>query len=266
MDLIGEYTLESYPASRISTFDVCELGRKKHAMKALVEIDVTEARKMLRENKKKGVKLSFTAWLLKCISCVCNEYKLIHGVKKGKRRITVFNDIDISILIERDVQGQKVPLPYVIRKVNEKSISEVFYEIRNVQKQPIEDEGDYVLGSGKKAFFMKLYYLMPGFVRRLFINQIIKSPKSTKKNMGTIVVTSLGMMGRFNGWFIPIGIHPLSIGVGSIVKKPGVINDEVAIREYLYMTILLDHDIIDGAPAARALSRLISLLEKGHGL
>jgi pyruvate/2-oxoglutarate dehydrogenase complex dihydrolipoamide acyltransferase (E2) component len=32
------------------------------------------------------------------------------------------------------------------------------------------------------------------------------------------------------------------------------------------MTIELDHDIIDGAPAARSVTRLIELIQNGYGL
>ena len=43
-------------------------------------------------------------------------------------------------------------------------------------------------------------------------------------------------------------------------------NGRIAIREYLSMTISFDHDIIDGAPAARFTQRLKELIESGYGL
>lgn len=73
-------------------------------------------------------------------------------------------------------------------------------------------------------------------------------------------------MGRINGWVIPISVHPLCFAIGSIIKKPGVINDRIEIREYLYIIVLVDHDVIDGAPAVRALSKLTKLVESGFGL
>lgn len=63
-----------------------------------------------------------------------------------------------------------------------------------------------------------------------------------------------------------MSIHPLCFSVGSIVKKPGVVDDKIEIREYLYITALADHDIIDGAPAVRALTKLTRLVESGYGL
>ena len=80
------------------------------------------------------------------------------------------------------------------------------------------------------------------------------------------MITSVGMMGKINGWVIPVSVHPLCFAIGSIVKKPGVVKDRIEIREYLYITALVDHDIIDGAPAVRILSNLSELVENGYGL
>jgi pyruvate/2-oxoglutarate dehydrogenase complex dihydrolipoamide acyltransferase (E2) component len=74
------------------------------------------------------------------------------------------------------------------------------------------------------------------------------------------------MMGNINGWFVPISIHPICFGVGSIIKKPVVINNNIEIREMLNISILLDHDVIDGANMARFISKLTKNIEKGIGL
>ena len=54
--------------------------------------------------------------------------------------------------------------------------------------------------------------------------------------------------------------------VGGIGEKPGVVDGHIAIRDYLSLTISFDHDIIDGAPAARFTERLKELIESGYGL
>lgn len=266
MEHLGEYSMESFPTSRLATIDIGAASQMKHHVKALIELDVTEARKMISEKKKQKHNISFNAWLIKCISKTVEEFKDIHGIRKGKRKIVIFDDIDISIMIEREIKGAKVPLPYVIRKTNEKSISEIYDEIRAGQNQSINDEGNYVLGEKKNEYLMKIYYSMPGFVRRIIWRRIIQSPFFIKQNMGTVIITSVGMMGKINGWVIPVSVHPLSFAVGSIIKKPGVIDDRIEIREYIYITVSVDHDVIDGAPAVRTLSKLTKLVEKGIGL
>jgi pyruvate/2-oxoglutarate dehydrogenase complex dihydrolipoamide acyltransferase (E2) component len=81
--------------------------------------------------------------------------------------------------------------------------------------------------------------------------------------MGNVVITSVGMMGHINGWFIHKSVYPLSFGIGSVLKKPVVIDTEIRIREILNMTILVDHDVIDGAPMVRFLNDLTKCIESG---
>ena len=83
------------------------------------------------------------------------------------------------------------------------------------------------------------------------------------RKMGNVVVTSVGMMGKINGWFIQKSIHPVSFGIGSVIRKPLAVGSEVTIREVLNMTVLIDHDIIDGAPMVRVLDDLTSYIENG---
>jgi pyruvate/2-oxoglutarate dehydrogenase complex dihydrolipoamide acyltransferase (E2) component len=82
--------------------------------------------------------------------------------------------------------------------------------------------------------------------------------------MGNAVITSVGMIGRINGWFIHKSIHPISFGISSVLKKPVVVDNEIKVREILNMTILVDHDVIDGAPMVRFLNDLTKYIETGE--
>ena len=93
------------------------------------------------------------------------------------------------------------------------------------------------------------------------------NPPWFKSLAGTVVVTSVGMFGKGGGWgigFLPT--HNLGVTVGGINRKPGVFEDTIAIREYLNLTLSFDHDIIDGAPAARFASIFNELLEGATAL
>ena len=88
-----------------------------------------------------------------------------------------------------------------------------------------------------------------------------------KDNMGTVGVTSVGMFGRGAGWGIPLAAPtPLMVTVGGIGEKPALVDGRVANREYLSLTISVDHEVVDGAPAARFTQRLKELIESGYGL
>jgi pyruvate/2-oxoglutarate dehydrogenase complex dihydrolipoamide acyltransferase (E2) component len=79
-------------------------------------------------------------------------------------------------------------------------------------------------------------------------------------------ITAVGMFGGDGGWGIPVSFPSLHITVGGIEKKPGVVDGRIEIREFLCLTLSFDHDIIDGAPAARFTQRLRALIESGYGL
>lgn len=54
--------------------------------------------------------------------------------------------------------------------------------------------------------------------------------------------------------------------VGGISEQPRLVDGEVRNREFLSLTVSFDHDVVDGAPAARFVDRLRELIEGGHGL
>ena len=74
------------------------------------------------------------------------------------------------------------------------------------------------------------------------------------------------MFGDLSGWGIPIGVSALMFALGTITKKPGVIEGKIEIRKILHATIMFDHDIKDGAPATRFVGTLKNLIESGFGI
>ena len=48
--------------------------------------------------------------------------------------------------------------------------------------------------------------------------------------------------------------------------KPAVIEGRIEPREILNLTVMFDHDVVDGAPATRFVKRLVELIESGYGL
>ena len=79
-------------------------------------------------------------------------------------------------------------------------------------------------------------------------------------------VTAVGMFGKRGGWGIPLTLYTLGITIGGIAEKPGVIDGKIEVRECLSKTLRFDHDLVDGAPAARFTNRFVELIESGVGL
>lgn len=264
-EVIGSFKISKFPKDRIPTLDFLAVGDNKHYVKGLIEIDVTDGRQIINNYEKEtAIKISFTAWLLKCIGKAASEFKEVHSMMKGKRKIISFDDVDISVPVEKVAKGMNVVMPVVIRKTNIKSVKKIHEEIRAAQSEGVD--GATVLGEHSIKRWVKFYTNFPKSIRRFLIKRLLKNPLRVKKIMGTIIVTAVGMFGKLYGWPIPTTSHPLAFAIGGITKKPGVINDKIEIREFLTITVLFNHDVVDGTPAARFINKLKELLESSYGL
>lgn len=271
-NLIGSFEERKFPDFRNPTIDTLRWGSKRHHIPILLEIDVTEARDAIRDQKiKTGQSISFTGWIVKCLAQAVSEYKSIHALRNGKRRLVIFDDVDMTVIVERAVGqpsiSETLPMPYIVRKANEKSVTVITSEIRAAQQSPVA-VGEVQIGSTRAAWMTKIYTMLPQFVRDLFFWQrLFRNPFLFKRLMGTVSVTSLGMVGQGGmSWGIPIGIHPLIVAVGAIAKRPGIVREQIVVREYVGLTVLFDHDVTDGAPVARFIRRLQELMASGYGL
>ena len=257
-----------YPSSRQLTFDVGRIGLAKHHVRALLEVDVTEARKLIKQSRHSGRKISFTAWLLKSIADCVALHPPIAGVNNTRRnRVLVFEDVDLSIVVEKDVKGARVPLPYVIRKADKKTLYQIQDEIESAKSQLVKGEGDYVLGEEQNAFAMQLFVRLPQWLRLILMRLLVLNhPQRVKDMMGTVMVTTAGMVGHTRGWIMPFGMHPLCLAFGTLNEQAAVYKGEIQKREILHLTVLIDHDVIDGVPAARFVDDLVKKLQAGFGL
>ncbi|HEY9594385.1 MAG TPA: 2-oxo acid dehydrogenase subunit E2, partial [Spirochaetia bacterium] len=160
------YHVIDFPVTRLSTADVGRFGLKKHYMFGLLEVDVTDARRRLRELRRSGEEVSFTAWMIKTIGDCAARNPLVHAVRWRRRRLVSFDDVDIAIAVDRVVEGQSVPLPLLIRRTNSRSARDIDREIRDALSRPIAGERDFVLGrhSFSRAGLW-MYYRLPQALR-----------------------------------------------------------------------------------------------------
>jgi pyruvate/2-oxoglutarate dehydrogenase complex dihydrolipoamide acyltransferase (E2) component len=265
MDKIGKYKIIPFSKNRMNIALVAREGHRKHSVHAMIELDVTNGKRLIKKNKEAGFDISFTAWLIKCVGDAISIHKELNTNRHGKRKMVIFDDVDVPIPIERVTESETRPMGYIIRKVNEKSVKEISNEIRKAQKEEIDDKTQ-VLG---KILTKGENFLVnsPLIIQKIAIAIIRRNGFLRKKHLGTVGLTSVGSKGKIPGWVIPLGGTTSSIiAVGGITKKPGVINNKIEIREYLHVTITVDHDIVDGGPLVRFIETLKSYIENGYSL
>ncbi len=252
------YAILPYPRSRLLMADGGRMGLKKHTIHGLVEFDITGTREAIHGYRRRtGEAISFTAFFLACLGKAIDENKEMHAYRNWRRQLILFDDVDVNMLFEVDVNGEKTIRPHILRGVNTKSLRELEEEIRGFQAGH---------ETSRESQFIEWFVRLPGFARRSFLWALLRTPQMVKDYYGTVLVTSIGMFGRGSGWGIPVPNHTLQLTLGGIGEKPGVVDHRVEVRKYLSVTISLDHDVIDGAPAARFIERLRGLVENGDGL
>jgi pyruvate/2-oxoglutarate dehydrogenase complex dihydrolipoamide acyltransferase (E2) component len=254
----ADYTVLPYPRTRQLMADGGWMGRRKHTVHGLVEFDITEAAATIRQlSQQTGETLSFSAFFLACLGKALDQDKQMNAYRNWRSQLIVFDDVDVNMLFEVEVDGRKAIRPHILRAVNKKSVRELHEEIRAFQKEH---------QSSQETQFIEWFVRLPGFARRLFLWALLKNPQLLKEYYGTVLVTSIGMFGTGSGWGIPVTNHSLQLTLGGRAKKPGVVGDRIEVRRFLSVTVSFDHDIIDGAPAARFIERLRNLIESGYGL
>jgi hypothetical protein len=260
----------SFPPLQHAIIDWLELEHRRHTMHALLDVDVTEARRAIRAYRARtGGPLSLTAYLTYCLARAVDEDRAMQAVRLGRRRLVHFAAVDVGLMVEREVQGARIPLGYVIRAANAKSPGQIQREIQMAKEEDTAAIGMRALPLWLRPLVVRglsLWLALPAVVRRLVWAWALRNPYRRKRLMGTVGLSAVGMFGHGTGWGLAPMAHPLTLVVGGLARKPGLVGEHTEAREYLCLTLSLDHDVIDGAPAARFTERLKELIEGGAGL
>jgi hypothetical protein len=198
-----------------------------------------------------------------CLAHAVDEDKSLHACRQGGKHLVLFDQVDVATYIEREIAGRKQPIQYIVRAANDKTLREITHEIGAAQVAAVRDVWE---GYQAEPWLAAL----PMFVLRglwvAFWRLRGRNPRVQRKYGGTVGLTSVGMFGKGGGWAIPFSYHTLDVAVGGIAEKPAVVDGRIAVREMLCLTLSFDHDVVDGAPAARFVSWLKELIESGYGL
>jgi pyruvate/2-oxoglutarate dehydrogenase complex dihydrolipoamide acyltransferase (E2) component len=241
--------------------DWLDQAARRHTMHALLELDITDARRAIREQRAEtGEPLSLTAFVVACLARAIDEDKTMHAHRKGRDQLVLFDDVDVTVVVERTVDGEKIPVPHIVRAANHKAPAEISREIRGAAV------GDLPYAMARRL--LRLWLVVPGAIRRFAWSRWLADPERRRRLTGTTFVSAVGMFGTGTAWGIPEAQnYALGLTVGGIARKPGLVKtpdgERIEAREFLALTLSLDHEIVEGAPAARFAARLKELIEGG---
>ena len=192
------------------------------------EVDATslvELRELFGEKlQEQGVKLTYTDLIVKIIANALREHPRLNATLADEG-IHMLGDINIGVAVALE-DGLVVP---VVRNADKIGLASISEQIKNLAEKARNNQ------------------LTPGELQG-----------------GTFTLTNLGNFGV--DAFTPI-INPPEcaiIGVGRILKKPVVHNDEIAIRNMLTLSLTFDHRVVDGAPAAQFLQTVSQYIQNPY--
>ena len=102
------------------------------------------------------------------------------------------------------------------------------------------------------------------------IQDIAARARNKKLNLedvqgGTFTITNYGLNGSLFGTPVILLPQVAILGVGAVVKRPVVIDDAIAIRSMMYLSLSFDHRVMDGANADAFLHKVKDILEGWEG-
>jgi len=175
------------------------------------------------EAESKGVKLTYLAYIVKALIPALKEFGSLNAsLDETTQEIVYKKQYHIGIAVDTE-DGLIVP---VIQNVDQKDVYQVAKEIVEKAEQ-------------------------------------VRSKKIKPEDLkgSSFTVTSIGNIGGV--FATPILNYPdvAILGVNKIVERPVVKDGQITKRHMVYLSLTLDHRVVDGAVAARFMNKLKELLE-----
>ncbi|WP_432821232.1 2-oxo acid dehydrogenase subunit E2 [Trichloromonas sp.] len=229
-----------------------------HKVNFVREIDATAMDRLRQETHNgEGLKPSYTALIVKAATIALKEYPYANRAILGPpffRRIVQFNNMDITVAIERNVpQAESVVLADTILDTDRKSLVQITRELQHSLTADAEQHPRWKL-------FFTLLSKMPVFLSRWVIRAPRYLPNEWVKHRGNACfVNSPAKYGI--DFVIADMIWPLTVMFGWVKERPIAIDGKVEVRKTMPLSIIFDRRIMAGAPAARFFNRLAEILE-----
>ena len=244
------------PSSRRFVTDATAVARDRPIIHGLCEADVTDVRRLLA-NAPDGP-ISLTGYVVWCLGGAVADHPTVHGYVH-KRHLVVFAEVDATVIVETDHGGMSFPRAHVLRDIGNRSLRDLHLELRRLQRETASD-------TARAVRMVRPLLALPAPLRRWLMRAYLREPQRRKRLMGTVAVTAVGMHATRGFWGIAIPQHSLQIVIGGIETRPVAVDGAVEIRDMLSITVAVDHDVVDGAPAVRFADDLVSRIEDADAL
>jgi pyruvate dehydrogenase E2 component (dihydrolipoamide acetyltransferase) len=216
----------------------------------IVELDVTELEKYVAKKRKEGIKTTLTYLITLIIGrAIRQEVPALNTyVKRGKILQREHVDATVSVLLPGGQMGS-----VKVENADQLTTDEISEQIgKNIANSRKGDENETMQS---KSLLAKLPWPFRNWLFKIYqiitINWGISVPGIglDSNSFGSYIVSNIGTVGLDTGFasLLPSSNISFVYVLGTINKKPVVVNDEIVIRRVMLMASTLDHRVVDGS-------------------
>jgi pyruvate/2-oxoglutarate dehydrogenase complex dihydrolipoamide acyltransferase (E2) component len=241
-----------FPANRRLVTAGMRAGRRKMPMYGLVDVDVTTANRLLAAQDPPG---SLTAFVVASLARAVAARPEVHAYRNWRGQLVTHDYVDVATMVEIATPQGPFALPHVLRDADVRGVPDLTAELRGVKRKPSTSVNGRWLDRAAPAATR-----IPGALPAMYA--VMARSVAIRQRVGTVAVTSVGMFAGGGGFgTTPLSLMSVEVVVGGMSQRPWVADGQIVIRDVLDLTLAIDHNVVDGAPAARFSAEFRELLE-----
>src|SRR3954454_13807643 len=211
-------------------------------MHGLVEVDVTEGRRLLAGHQ---APQSMTAFVIAAVGRAVVAHPEVHAYRDWRGRLVRHSHVDLQTLVEVPTEQGPFGLVHVLRDADVRGVADLGAELHGVKAD--------MASSGTGRALQRLAPLagrVPGLFPAMYA--VMSLSVRAHERAGTVQVTAVGMFAAGGGFAIaPPTLASVLVVVGGLRRRPRVVGEQIAARDVLDLTVTVDQNVVDGAPATR---------------
>lgn len=231
--------IRPFPSNRRLVTAALRAGRRTVPMHGL--LDVTEASRLIAAHQPP---LSFTAFVIASVARATVTHPEVHAYRNWRGQFVTHRHVDVSTIVEIATPQGLFPLVHTVRDADIRELADISAELHRVKTDPVAHHHPSV------TRLAPLVTRIPGLIRIMYA--LLSRSVRLRQRSGTVTVTAVGMFAGGGGFAIaPLALMSLQVVVGGISERPRVNDGHVEARTVLDLTVSIDHNVVDGGPAAR---------------
>ncbi len=241
-----------FPSNRRLVTAAMRAGRRIAPMYGLLDLDVTKARRILAAHDPPS---SLTAFVVASVARAAAAHPEVHAYRNWRGQLVTHRHVDVTTMVEIPTPQGPFGLPHVLHDADIRDVPDLTAELHRVKHEPSASRSGALLERAAP-----LATRIPGTVQALYA--VMARSVAVRQRIGTVAVTAVGMFGGGGGFGLtPPAVMSLEVVVGGMTQRPRVIDGQIQVRDVLDLSLVIDHNVVDGAPATRFGADLRNLIE-----